>query len=89
MKNYYAIKGKGGIYCASNYGPTFGSFRHFSLAFQDSNKKALQNEGNREDSTNNNHISYNYENYDGKDYIFEGSFTFQLKDYEVFELSLI
>ena len=89
MKNYYVIKGKGGIYCANNYGPTFGNGSHFSLTFQDSNKNALQNGGNREDCFNMKKISYNYENYDGKNYIFEGSHQFQLKDYEVFELSLI
>lgn len=89
MNNYYIINQKGGIYCHKSYGPTFGNYNFFSLAIQDTNKKALQDDGNREDSYNNQAISYNYQNYNQNNYIFEGKNHFKLKDYEVFELTLI
>ena len=84
MKNYYVIKGKGGIYCNCGIGPTFGNYNHFRLCFQDGGKSL---EGsNREDSKNNVHNSF--ENPDKQDYIMEGKRFFILKDYEVFKLKL-
>ena len=82
MKIYYAIKGKGGIFCRNDFGATFGNNEHFCFCFQDNMNKGL----NREDENNNN-IGFDY--YGNKNRILEGNHTFNLKDYEVFELLLI
>ena len=84
MKNYYVIKGKGGIYCNCGFGPTFGNNNHFRLCFQEQ-RKSLE-ESNREDSNNSVHNSF--ENHDQQKYTFEGKNYFKLKDYEVFKLKL-
>ena len=51
--------------------------------------EALKDKGNRKDYYNSQNISYNYQNYNQANYIFEGNNHFKLKDYEVFELILI
>ena len=84
MKIYYVIKGKGGIYCGNNYGPTFGNNNHFSLCFQDYCLKSLNN-GNREDNYNENN---SFEKNSKQSFVLEGNLNFNLKDYEVFELNL-
>ena len=82
MKIYYAIKGKGGIYCGNDYGATFGNNLHFCFSFQDCNDK-----GKSREDKNTNDIGFDY--YGNKNRILEGNDTFNLKDYEVFELLLI
>ena len=82
LKNYYAIKGKGGIFCSKKYGPTFGNNNQFEFCFQDGGK-ALETT-NREE-TGFNYNSFNYEN---KKYVLEGKSDYCLKDYEVFKLTL-
>ena len=84
MKIYYSIKGKGAIYCGNGFGPTFGNNSYFHLCFQDS----LFGK-NREDSIKKNVLSYQYDEKElNMKYIFDGNNIFNLKDYEVFELSL-
>ena len=84
MKNYYAIKDKGGIYCGQQFGPSFGNHSHFSICFQDSGKSFES--CNREDEYNETYDSF--ENYDKLDYVFDGHNKFKLKNYEIFKLYL-
>ena len=82
MKLYYAIKGKGGVYCGNDFGATFGNDKHFCFCFQDQN-----DEGRSREDENNDNIGFDY--YGNKNKILEGNGSFNLKDYEVFELLLI
>ena len=84
LKNYYSIKGKGGIVCNGNYGPTFGNCSQFEFCFQDSGK-ALETKNRDETGHNNNNNSFYYDN---KKYVLEGNNYYCLKDYEVFKLTL-
>ena len=85
MKIYYVIKGKGGIYCEGDFGPTFGNDYNLSLCFQDDGMESLDN-GNREDPYNEKNNSFTKNS--TQNYILEGNRNFTLKDYEVFELNL-
>ena len=84
MEIHYVIKGKGGISCDKEFGPTFGNWSRFNLCFQDRGKSLEGN--NREDSYDDNTNSF--ENNLKKDYIYEGNRNFKLKDFEVFQLYL-
>ena len=84
LKNYYAIKGKGGIFCNENYGPTFGNNNQFEFCFQYKGK-ALETKNTDETGLNNYNKSFNYDN---KNYVLEGNRYYCLKDYEVFKLTL-
>lgn len=82
MKLYYAIKGKGEIFCRNDFGATFGNHKHFCFCFQDQNDK-----GRSREDKNNDNIGFDY--YGVKNKILERNHSFNLKDYEVFELLLI
>ena len=84
MKNYYVIKGKGGIYCSQNYGPTFGNNNQFEFCFQDGGK-ALERKNRDETRIASINNTFDYEN---KQSILEGNKEYKLKDYEVFKLML-
>ena len=81
---YYIIKGKGGIYCTENCGPTFGNLYRFCLCLQEAGKSLEEN--NREDDYD--EADYSFENKNKQNYILEGNDYFKLKDYEVFKLEL-
>ena len=81
LQNYYAIKGKGGIFCKDDYGPTFGNNHLFEFCFQDKGK-ALEKK-NRDETGHSNSNSFYYEN---KKHILEGNSCYTLKDYEVFKI---
>jgi len=83
MEIHYVIKGKGGIYCDSIIGPTFGSLYFFNLSFQDGGKSL---EGNNREDTYNEKANC-FENLSEQNYIYEGKEYFKLKDFEVFHLS--
>ena len=80
LKNYYAIKGKGGIYCSENYGPIFVSNKSFiDFCFQSSGK-ALQ-------SSNNDYTGQNTNGFDcDNKCVLEGNNYYALKDYEVYKV---
>ena len=84
MKINYVIKGKGGIYSNASLGPTFGSINFFNLCFQDEGK-SLEGK-NREDPYDENINAF--ENNAKQEYIYEGKYSFKLKDFEVFQLYL-
>ena len=79
MEIHYAIRGKGGIYCRKDFGPTFGNDHQFNLCFQDSIEGS-----NREDAYD--EKTNSFENNSKKNYIYEGNRIFKLKDFEVFQL---
>ena len=83
LKNFYVIKGKGGIVCNESFGPTFGNLSQFEFCFQDGGKALEQK--NRDETGSYNNNSFSYEN---KKYILEGDRYYTLKDYEVFKLTL-
>jgi len=83
MEIHYVIKGKGGIYCDSIHGPTFGSKYFFNLSFQDGGKSL---EGSNREDTYDKKINC-FENMSNQNYIYEGNEYFKLKDFEVFQLS--
>lgn len=84
MKINYVIKGKGGIYSDPSFGPTFGSINFFNLCFQDIGT-SLEGK-NREDPYDENKNAF--ENNAKQEYIYEGKYSFKLKDFEVFQLYL-
>ena len=87
MKIYYSIKGKGGIYCDNSFGPTFGNSSYFHFCFQYAFSPNINKEDNIRDNLK--YINYQYdESQINKEYIIEGNHNFNLKDYEVYELSL-
>lgn len=74
LKNYYAIKGKGGIYCSQFYGPIFvGNGSSIEFCFGNNNR----------DCTG---IRTNGYDYGNNKYVLEGNDSYDLKDYEVFAL---
>ena len=81
MEIHYVIKGKGGISCDKEFGPTFGNWSRFNLCFQDRGKSLEGN--NREDGYNEKSC---FENISKQKYNYEGNCSFKLKDFEVFQL---
>ena len=84
MKINYVIKGKGGIYSDPSFGPTFGSINFFYLCFQDRGKSL---EGKNREGPYDENINA-FENNAKQEYIYEGKYSFKLKDFEVFQLYL-
>ena len=84
MEIHYVIKGKGGITCQNDFGPTFGNWNRFNLCFQDRGKslEGKKREDGYDENTN------SFENISKQNYIYEGNYTFKLKDFEVFQLYL-
>ena len=81
LKNYYAIKGKGGIFCSRNYGPTFVTNPYYiQFCFQESGKAFEKKNWDHTNSTSN----FGYD-FNGK-WVLEGNNNFTLKDYEVYKL---
>ena len=81
LKNYYAIIGKGGIYCSRNYGPAFvANLSSIQFCFQSSGKAFEKNNFDLTNSTSNFGYDFNGE------CVLEGNNNFTLKDYEVYKL---
>ena len=75
VKNYYPIKGKGGIYCSKYYGPIFvGNGSSIEFCFGNNNRDCT---GINKSGT------YDYGN---NKYVLEGNDSYELKDYEVYKL---
>ena len=82
LKNYYVIKGKGGIYCSDDYGPIFvANQTKIQFCFQEIGKAFEKNNWDYT-GTSASHFGYDFKN----KYVLEGNNNFTLKDYEVYKL---